>query len=111
MKQCDNKGDIFQYNTQTQTLEMVGGLIAYPAAKTDIVECSSNAAINSARTTYEYVGAFIGRNLNTGNTITSSKVCGSFNGTALTESNYTKYCLGTSSENKTITGLSFGTAN
>ena len=109
MKQCDNKGDIFQYNTQTKTLEMVGGLIAYPAAKTEITECSSNAAITSARSTYEYVGAFIGRNLNTGNTITSSKVCGTFNGIALTESNYTTYCLGTSSENKTITGISFGT--
>jgi hypothetical protein len=87
---------------------MVGGLIAYPAAKTEITDCSSNAAITSARQTYEYVGSFIGHNLNTGNTITTSKVYGSFNGIELNETNYAGYCLGTSSENKTTDGISFG---
>ena len=111
MEKCDNTGDIFQYNKKTDTPEMVGGLVAYPAAVTEIVECTSNAAITSARSTYEYVGAFVGRFLNANNTITSSMVYGSFNGTELTESNYTTYCFGTKSENKTTTGLSFGKVN
>lgn len=110
MKKCDNKGDIFQYNTKTETLEMVGGLVAYTAEHAQIEECSSNAAITSARSTYTYVGSFIGRFLKADSTITSSKVCGSFNGTDLSESNYTTYCLGTGSENQTKTGITFGTA-
>lgn len=110
MTRCDNKGDISQYNTCTTTLEMVGGLVAYTAELAEITECSSKAAITSARgTNYDYVGAFIGRFLKPASTITSSKVAGTFNGTALSASNYTTYCFGTKSENKTTTGISFGT--
>ena len=110
MKQCDNKGDISQYNTCTTTLEMVGGLVAYTAELAEITECSSKAAITSARgTNYDYVGAFIGRFLKPASTITSSSVAGTFNGTALSESNYTTYCFGTKSENKTTTGITYGT--
>ena len=110
MTKCDNKGDISQYNTCTTTLEMVGGLVAYTAELAEISECSSKATITSARgTNYDYVGAFIGRFLKPASTITSSSVAGTFNGTALSESNYTNYCFGTKSENKTTTGITFGT--
>ena len=110
MTKCDNKGDISQYNTCTTTLEMVGGLVAYTAELAEISECSSKATITSARgTDYDYVGAFIGRFLKPASTITSSSVAGTFNGTALSESNYTNYCFGTKSENKTTTGITFGT--
>ena len=109
MTSCDNKGDISQYNTCATTLEMVGGLVAYTAELAEITECSSKAAITSARGTNYYVGAFIGRFLKPASTITSSSVAGTFNGTTLSESNYTVYCFGTKSENKTITGITFGT--
>ena len=110
MTKCDNKGDISQYNTCTNTLEEVGGLVAYTAELAEISECSSKATITSARgTNYDYVGAFIGRFLKPASTITSSKVAGTFNGTALSASNYTTYCFGTKSENKTTTGITFGT--
>ncbi|MBE6216328.1 MAG: hypothetical protein E7123_08905 [Bacteroidales bacterium] len=110
MTKCDNKGDISQYNTCTTTLEMVGGLVAYTAELAEISECSSKATITSARgTNYDYVGAFIGRFLKPASTITSSMVAGTFNGTALSASNYTTYCFGTKSENKTTTGITFGT--
>jgi len=110
MTKCDNKGNVSQYNTCTTTLEMVGGLVAYTAELAEISECSSKATITSARgTNYDYVGAFIGRFLKPASTITSSSVAGTFNGTALSETNYTTYCFGTKSENKTTTGITFGT--
>lgn len=110
MTKCDNKGNVSQYNTCTTTLEMVGGLVAYTAELAEISECSSKATITSARgTNYDYVGAFIGRFLKPASTITSSSVAGTFNGTALSESNYTTYCFGTKSENKTTTGITYGT--
>ena len=110
MTKCDNKGNVSQYNTCTTTLEMVGGLVAYTAELAEISECSSKATITSARgTNYDYVGAFIGRFLKPASTITSSSVAGTFNGTALSETNYTTYCFGTKSENNTTTGITFGT--
>lgn len=110
MKQCDNKGDVSQLNTNSGTPEKVGGLVAYTAALAEISECSSKATITSARgTNYDYVGAFIGHFLKPESTITSSSVAGTFNGTALSASNYTTYCFGTKSENKTTTGITFGT--
>lgn len=110
MKQCDNKGDVSQLNTNSGTSEKVGGLVAYTAELAEISECSSKATITSARgTNYDYVGAFIGHFLKPASTITSSSVAGTFNGTALSESNYTTYCFGTKSENKTTTGITYGT--
>ena len=91
---------------------MVGGLVAYTAELAEISECSSKATITSARgTNYDYVGAFIGRFLKPASTITSSKVYGTFNGTGLSDSNYTTYCFGTKSENKTTAGITFGEIN
>ena len=112
MTKCDNKGDVSQSNTCATTLEMVGGLIAYTAELAEISECSSSAVITSARdANYDYVGAFIGRFLKPASTITSSKVYGTFNGTGLSESNYTTYCFGTKSENKTTAGITVGEIN
>lgn len=111
MTKCDNKGNVSQSNTCSSTPEMVGGLAAYTYLAATISECSSNAVITSARgTNYDYVGAFIGRVLDTASTIESSKVYGTFNGIVLSESNYTNYCFGTSSASKPTSGITFGTA-
>ena len=111
MTKCDNKGNVSQSNTCSSTPEMVGGLAAYTYLAATISECSSNAVITSARgTNYDYVGAFIGRVLNTASTIESSKVYGTFNGIVLSESNYTNYCFGTSSASKPTSGITYGTA-
>ncbi len=112
MTKCDNKGNVSQSNTHSDTPEMVGGLAAYTYLAATISECSSNAVITSARgTDYGYVGAFIGRVLDTASTITSSKVYGTFNGMELDASNYTIYCFGTASASKPTSGITYGTAN
>ena len=111
MVNCDNKGNVVQKNTVTGTLEIVGGIIAYASAKATVSNCSTNATITSARSTYEKVGAAFGRLYPSDCSVSSTKVYGTFNGKVLNADNYKTYCYGTSSEYKNTDGILFGTAN
>ena len=111
MSLCDNSGDVSQSDTSIGT-EAVGGVAGYVVnEKNTITSCSSDAAITTASGSNKYAGAFIGRLHKAESVVQSSHISGSFNGYTFNATDYVNYCFGKSSDYKTTTGISFGTAN